>query len=472
MTQRMWMTRILNQESERIARIRENWLFYSGDHTPQLGVRPGKPNDNVIINISELIVNTGVDFLFGKEINWELAEGETTTEEEWLEDLWRLNQKMTLLTNASMMGGVTGHVFIKIMPKALRLGDALFPRLVVLDSAIVHKIPEPDDVETIRRYIIEFTSIDPDSGDEITKKQVIERVDVPRPEGASPNLPIEPKEWELTWLEAKGGGKFVVVAQEAWPFPWPPIIDTQNLPNPGEPYGLSDLEDAELNLTINGVASKINRILRYHSSPQVWGEGFNAKTVDFSTDTIKMLPAGGSLQNLEMQTELIPSRAFLSDMIELYHHVSRTPRLDPAKVNVGALSGFALRVLNGPILGKTTLKQRLYGDMLIELNRRLLDLNGMGEDNYVTLYWDDPLPVDKTEQADELETEIGMGTVSLETASTELGRDWEVEKVRIAADQTDAMTMGERMALAFDQGLGGEGGRIPPEEEEELLTEV
>jgi hypothetical protein len=64
----------------------------------------------------------------------------------------------------------------------------------------------------------------------------------------------------------------------------------------------------------------------------------------------------------------------------------------------------------------------LFGDALLELVHRLLALNGMPADEPGVIIWDDVLPVNKVEEIQALKTEIELGTVSVETAATELGR--------------------------------------------------
>lgn len=449
MTSQLWAERILAEEADRLSDVKRHWDYYRGKHKPAFRVVPGKTNDNITINLCKEIVNAGVDFLFGQEVRFELQEGgEPTPEEEWLETMWQLNRKMTFLQSIALTGGVTGHVFIKIVPDYYEHGGRRYPRLINLDASVVRKVTEPEDVETVRRYIIEYAAIDPDSSEPMYIKQVIERVG-------------EPPAWQIRDYRARGNRQYRLVGQVAWPFSWPPIIDCKNLPNPGEPYGISDLDDDALQDAINLVASRINRILRYHAKPVTWGRGFRAGTLDLSEEGILVIPSErGEIRNLEMSSDLASSREFCRDLMQAFHEISRVPWLDPLKINVGALSGFALRILYRPLLSKTTTKRRLYGDMLVELMRRLLEMAGFGPDHWPTIHWPDPLPVNALEQAQVLEKDMDMGLVSRQTARTMRGYDHEVEQQRIAAEGIEEATFGERMARLFAAGAGAEGGRL------------
>jgi hypothetical protein len=163
--------------------------------------------------------------------------------------------------------------------------------------------------------------------------------------------------------------------------------------------------------------------------------------VKVSEDQTIILPGKESdLFNLEMQSDLAAALGFLDRLVNLWMRTERVPNLDPAQVSVGALSGFALKVLYGDLLEKTEVKRATYGDLLVELNRRMLALNGMGEENYTTLHWPSPLPEDWEEQKARDEFELGNEVTSVETVRARRGLDNEVEKQRIAAERAERNT--------------------------------
>jgi hypothetical protein len=127
-------------------------------------------------------------------------------------------------------------------------------------------------------------------------------------------------------------------------------------------------------------------------------------------------------------------------------------------VNVGALSGFALKILYGDLLEKTEVKRRTYGDALVELNRRLCALAGKGDDVMTTVHWSSPLPENKQEQVTELKSESELGVVSKETIATELGRVWEDEQARLQDEAMQGNSIGAQLLNAFNRGqnLGGQ----------------
>jgi hypothetical protein len=127
---------------------------------------------------------------------------------------------------------------------------------------------------------------------------------------------------------------------------------------------------------------------------------------------------------------------------------------------VGALSGFALRVLHQDLLEKTNAKQRTYGDLLIEINRRLCELGGFGAEHYTTIHWPDPLPVDEAAETLRDGFDLDKGVASLETVQTRRGLDPEVENERMAKERqardVAEGNVGALLLRQFETGRGNE----------------
>jgi len=418
----LWEQRLEAESSARLEAYQRNWKYYNGEHAKSLTVRQGQPDDNVVLNLERIIVDKGASFLFGKELEFELQEGELTPEEQRLEDVWQRNRKATFLTKLGTSGGIYGHVFVKIVPDGI---ERNMPRLVSLEPENVNVFWDGDDIDSVWRYRIEYTAMGRD-GKAVSKSQDIEKAD----NGLS---------WSIKNYVARGGGQYRPDEDNpdsTWQWPFAPVVDCQNLPLPGAYYGLSDMDDANLQDAINYVASKIQRILRYHAHPKTIGKNFGSGDVRISEDDMVILPGAESdLFNLEMQSDLSAAQTFLDSLINWELSLARVPNLDPARVNVGALSGFALSILYGDLLEKTESKRRTYGDLLIELNRRILALSGMGDDNYTKIHWQSPLPNDDTAAKERDSFELDYGLVSKETVRTRRQLDNEAEIERIDAEK-------------------------------------
>ena len=412
------------QEEERSARLaayKRHWLYYLGQHEKQLTVRQGQADDNVVINLARIIVDKGAAFLFGKEVEWELQEGKRTPEEEYLDDVWQRNRKMTFLGKLGTSGGIYGHEFVKIVPDGITRG---IPRLVSLEPENVTVFWDGDDIDSVWRYRIEYTAQGRD-GRALSRRQDIERAD----NGVN---------WTITNWIARGGGRYIPdpdMPTVPWPYPFAAVVDSQNLPLPGTYYGMSDLDDGDLQDAINYDASKIQRILRYHAHPKTVAKGMGNADIKINEDDVVILPGQDpNMWNLEMQSDLGAALAFLDKLTRWEMAQAGIPDLDPAKVNVGALSGFALSILYGDLLEKTELKRRTYGDLIVETNRRLCVIGGYGDDNICELHWQSPLPNDETSEQVRDQFELDQELVSKETVQVRRGLDPEVENERIASE--------------------------------------
>lgn len=414
------------QEAERNARLQgmaRAWDMYEGRHTRPLLVTPGLADDNVLINLCRPIVDRGIAFLFGKGVTWQVDEtGSTDTPvEKYLAKVYKANKRDLLLHKIAQNGFVTGHAFVKINPQL----NGQLPRLINLDPASVEMRWSPDDIDDVTHYTIEYTSAGPD-GNELQCRQVISRDGDLGSHWTIQNFERRPpRPWQQVGLDV------------VWSYPWPPIVHCQNLPSANSVWGDSDLEDAALNDALNRIASVTNKIIRLHGHPRTWGKGFSAKSLErWGVQDLWTIPdKDGSIQNLEMQSDLAANREFYKELRQALYNSARMPDVTAFEGTLGAMTNFGLRILFADLLEKTAVKQLLYGGLIEELNRRLAELGGFGPDVETTLSWPDPLPVDMGGKTNEITAKKASGLVSDETLTAELGYDYADEQERLDAEK-------------------------------------
>jgi hypothetical protein len=402
------------------------WRYYRGQMRRPLKVKPGHRDDNVLINHCRRVVDKGIAFLFGKELVWELVEGEQTEEEKLLDDAWgSIDKRMTILQGVALNGGVCGTYYLQILPGRANTNDS--PRILNLYPGIVFPEWDPNDVSKVLAYQVRWR----------TRTKVHRTIW---------SLAENGNQWEF-WSEVlEGGNRWRKDRDpEIWDFPWCPIVAGQNLINPNEFYGLSDLEDADLNDAVNFVASNINRIIRLYGHPILWGYGFTPQDLKADPGSVILANNGEKalLQYLQMISDLSSSHNFMLRLTTDLYKTARVPEMDPTQVTVGAQSGFALRLLYSDLLEKTETKRRLYGQVIVEVNRRLLDMLGRGDDHIVTLYWKDPLPLNEQERNATDGFELQEGLASKETISKRRGLDYDAEQERIRKAQAEATNLGQ-----------------------------
>jgi hypothetical protein len=417
-------------EQVRVLKINEAWNCYLGQIAKPLRVRANQPDDNVIVNFARLVVNKAVSFLFGEGVSFALdSDQEIDPREEWLNQCWRRNHQASMLKKLAQNGAISGHAYIKIIP------GIPFPRFVVLDSQNVTAIWKADDIETVEKYTVSFPTIL--DGAPAAYRQVIEQDTTATWKMTQQMKRTLDREWTTTSIEI-------------WPHQWAPIIDCQNLPLANSFYGLADLNDDTLPLmnSINFTLSNIQKIIRYHAHPRTWGKSIMANELSSGPDEVMLFPSpDAELHNLEMSGDLGSSIAFYERLKELFFALARIPEVSIGKLdNAGALSGVALKILYEPLIELTQDKRTSYEEMLIELNRRALDLGGYGNENVGIVNWPELTPTDPKSDAETALLDQQLGA-SKRTLLAKRGYDPDVEESNCS---TEAEAVGAGL-LQFGQ---------------------
>lgn len=417
-------------DSMRLYEMRTAWDAYNGRFSQPIHNRPRRNSDQVILNRCGPIIDKGVAFLVGKEVGFQLAEDADPKAQAWLDGFWKANRKMTTLNNMGVNGGVTGHVFVKF------LETSAYPRLVVLDTTMLSVEHAPDDIENVQAYNIHYTAKDSLAANQATEyRQRIEQAgDQDGDDG-----------WTITEQKKERGGWVNVGTPVPWPYPFSPIRQRQNLPNPNQFWGKPDLTPdlIQLNKDLNFVASNIQRIIKYHAHPKTWAKGLAGNKLSVAPDETIILPEGAELGALEMRGDLSSSRAFMRDLMTGMEVGARIPSIslgDLEDVPTGAISGIAIELLYGPALEKTETKRCLYGELLEDICRCALALGGFDPNTDIDIIWPDILPRDQLAGANVAAVYQGLG-ISKETVFDRLGFSYKDEQARLVEEARDAQVI-------------------------------
>lgn len=427
------MDQVAADEQQRLRRFAAAWRAYYGQNEAPLKVKPGKPNDNVQINLLRLLVNRSTAALI-RGARWDY---ENENAQAYLDAIWNASRRARTLRWLGLNGAVCGHSFAKIQPATAGRPA----RVVALDPATITMAWNADDIDDVYRYRIQWNATGMD-GRPIVKRQTIER---------------EGRGWVITDAESRPDqATWTQTSQVDWPWEFAPVVDCQNLAAPNEVWGNSDLEAdiIALQRALDFTLSNVQRIIRYHAHPKTWGSGFNASELRAAVDEMIVLPnAQAQLHNLEMQSDLESSLALYDRLTRALHALLQVPEVATGKLETvaGTISGVALQILYQPLLERVEDKRETYGEMLLELNRRLLLVAGMAPEAG-QMIWPDVIPRDPMaeRQAALLDQQLG---VSQDTLLQQLGYEPDNER---AKSQVDAIDAADRLLTAMDRRpMGG-----------------
>lgn len=409
-----------------------SYQYYVGNPPAPLIRRSGEPDDNVIVSLGRALVDTGVAYLFGEDVPSTITTPGAERAQDWLDECWRRNKRMLTLQKLAQNGGVCGHAFAKIIPDGIRTnqGAVNWPRVVVLDPQVVSVVTADDDCDTVDQYTI---GLPPREGEaEESRRQQIDR----QTDGQGNTVG-----WVIREQHSLGGA-WVTDLHTPWDYDFAPIVDCQNLPRPNDFWGESDLPDDICNMLhqINRVASHHQKIIRVHASPKTWARGMGTRTLDLSIDSVIQMPSEtAELRILEMQSDLSSTREFLGVLEDNLAIVTRTPLVAMGVPDrQGAISGVALQIRFRPLVQKTEAKRRTYGDLITELDRRLLAIGGFGDAHLTQLDWPELLPSDPLSERQALVIDDSLGLASKETLSSKLGYDYQTEQKQLAQERAAA----------------------------------
>lgn len=402
--------------------ISKRRAYRTGIQARQLKIKSDNADDNIIINFTGLVVDRAVTMLFGNGVEFDMPGEDEDPQSQYIDMTWDANKEQILLHKLGVLGAESGTCFVKMIPDGVRGKDGkMYVRLVAIDPKIISTHTNPDDIEDVTGYTIEY-SIKRD-GKEIDIKQETTK---------------ENDSWVVVDYERMRGKKaWEEVNRVAWEYSFPPIHHWQNLPNPLSVYGMPDITDDVIALQdrINFTAGNISKIIRYHAHPQTIVVGVAEGDIKTAPGQALFLPEGGNAFNLEMTSDLVSSSNYLQYLQNSLFSITQTVDISSFTDKLGALTNFGLKVLYQDALARLHTKQELYGDALVELNRRMSVIGGF-EDDGGEIIWPEILPVNDIDVITALKSQMELGVISKQSVARELGIDWTEEEERLASEKT------------------------------------
>ncbi len=427
---------ITTADRKRQERIALAWTAYNGELEPPLKPMEDGTDDNVLTNRCQAIVDRGVDFLFGKELDIAVEKGAPTEAQDFLDTVWgRTEQRIPLLQELGMNGAAAGTAFLRIVPD----GQGGY-ELVTVDPAIVFIKTAPQNCNKVLLYCIEYSETEKING---SPREVYYREEIaanyPDPLPGKP-APSKPTSWSIqhwTQVSQKGAppkltGWEAAGAPIEWEHPFPPMFHCKNLPMPNSPWGKPDLTPdlIGLNKSLNRLLSNINATESLYGEPLLFAVDTGESNIRRERGRIIGLPLSTSkIEAVQIVSEVPAGLAFAADLRSDIDEQSGVPGVATGRISTmprGNLSGIAIELLHSPITKKTDKKRCLYGELIIDVSQALLVLNGMSGDIKITLAWQNPLPHDDLPSVQSAISKRELG-ISDTTLIRELGYDPEQE---------------------------------------------
>jgi hypothetical protein len=412
--------------------------YRSGVQEKQLKIAPKQSDDNITMNFTGLVIDRSMSMLFGKGVTFDYESDEV---ELYLNEIYEANRKEIMLHKIGLTGGESGTWYIKIIPNGLNYKGKLLTRLVVLDPQLMTIETKEDDIETVTAYNIIY-AVKRDGKD----KAFCERTY------------LDGETWKIVSGIIKKTDKNGIVFEtidkdEPFEYPFCPILHGQNLPNIESVYGDPDVtpDVIELQDRLNLTSSNISKILRLHAHPIFVGEGYSSnESIDIEPG--KLLKTPGKVYAVEMSSDLASSQQYLMLIRQGLFDITRTVDISSMNDKLGALTNFGLRVLYQDSLAKNETKKQLYGDGLLELNRRLLVIGKLDSNDEGHIEWPDPLPTNEQEEITGLTFDLDNGLVSKETVSEDRGYIYANEQPKIEAEKSQGDNIGAALLANFTRG--------------------
>jgi hypothetical protein len=440
--------------------------YYVGNHRPQLKPKENPKtgaitDDNVIMNFTGLAVDRSVSRLFRGGIDFNLPDG-AEAQEEYIERVWDLNKKEIILYQAGLHGAVYGTTYFKIAPDGITdpyTGD-VYPRLIPIDPEIIRIITDPQDMNVVAKYHIEY-KVKIQEAEFVVKEVAYREITERRGNG-----------WVITYEKQEGqSSKWQkYMPDTVWDYDFPPILHWKNLPSLKSCYGDSEIDDIiNVQDKANFTYSNTGKIIEYHAHPKTIVTGISASsivTLDTGPTAMHVFSTpDAKAYNLEMDSDLASSRNFGNDLRQAIFDISREVDISSMADKLGALTNFGLRVLWSDAMDKNDTKRSLYGDALLELNRRLLVLAGWtGEaSDPGEIQWGEAMITNPMEEMQVDQLALDMGLVDKETVydryKARYGKSWEDIQAALAEEAANAnqnnSDIGSIILRNFNNGMGG-----------------
>ena len=428
----------------RLNRYSLNWAMYLGHHW---GYRREQGEMQIAVNYYRAMLDYLARFTFGNGVRFRAPKITEAIVPDLLDRVWEVdNDKQRVLFEMAQTGGITGDTFVKVAyEEAWEDSIGRFHpgrvRILPLNPAFCFPEFHPHDRTRLLRFKQKYrfwgTSLE-------GTRQVFTYTEI-----LTDDIIEEYINDELIDSRPNPLGQI-------------PVVHIPNIPVSGSPWGLSDAHDIiTLNRAYNEISTDIADIINYHAAPVTVIVGAKASNLEKGAKKVwGGLPKDSQVFNLEGGSAgLAGSMQYLDRLKMSMHELMNIPETALGQTQpISNTSGVALSIQYQPLMNRWTQKTAQYGLGIERINELVMlnlaikepatfmydpDINGPIKEGQLTqldvndpityqtsVYFPQPLPLDKLVLLNELQMKMQMGLESKEGALRALGEEFPEEKLQ------------------------------------------
>jgi hypothetical protein len=404
------------EDSQRFARYQEFFDAYNGKHWKD--VERVDNERRVTSNFCRLFVNKGASFLTSK--GWYIDDKDDTYSKDqidFLNDVWRVNNKDLLSFEMAQLGAIFGDVFLTILPNSQK-GIVINTVAPMFVTPIFH----PANKGLLLGAIIEYPlNTDPTAqGSRNGPGLMSIYMD-------SMNI-TQYVDGELVYSEPHGLGEV-------------PLVFIRNRPEAASTYGTSDIAAIyDMNKLYNEKLQDISDIINYHAAPVTLAYGVRLKNLQKGARKFWAglpSPKDAKIENLELKSDLAASNAHLKSVMDLIFTLGEMPEIAFGKTQaVSNTTGLAIQLMYQPLLDVLNIKHKSYGSGLANANRIITKYGikfgyiqspaiytwlDMAKYLSTDIIWNSPLPIDELLSLNMIISRLQQGLITYDDALSQLG---------------------------------------------------
>lgn len=420
-------------QQDRYNEIRRKWNFYEGYHYEEL---PETDGVELTLNYCRAFVNKYVSFELGNGFTFNTSDAmvdkavtsEGKTSFDFLESVWRDNDKDLLLSEIGQMKSVTGEAWVHVHYAPAGTFNDPFGiytegriELLLLPTNAVYPDWNPHKRGELRSLLITYQYL------KVNRNELTGAV--------SEKYALYRQIWTNDEIIVNDDGEEHRYENK---YKTIPIIPIKNLCIAGREDGQSDLDDLiPVNVELNQKSSDVSEIIDYHAAPITVVIGAKIGNLEKGANKVwGGLPKGASVSNLSMTSELTASTNYIASLKKAMSEIGALPEsaLGGAQ-HISNTSGVALHIAQGPLVDITKNKRSATKRGLELINRMILYVsllegiisrpaNVTNEDFFSTeVSIPDTLPKDMLLELQQISLEMKLGLENRRGAMERLNRE-------------------------------------------------